>query len=71
MYRTVVLYLFNEGLESLLISEVVRIIEFGKGERVCKDLHILAVLALDWQFHKLIRILFMHFVRIGEPWPDI
>jgi len=49
--RAVVLYFLHEGPESFLVSEVVRVIEFGKSERVSKYLHILPVLPLYRQLH--------------------
>ena len=66
MYGGIVVHLLHKGLESLFVSEVVGVVELREGEGVGKDLHGLSVLALDRQFHQLVRILLVHLVGVGE-----
>jgi hypothetical protein len=71
MYGGIVVHLLHKGLESLFVGEVVRVVELREGERVGEDLHGLSVLALDRQFHQLVRILLVHLIRVGEAWANI
>ena len=66
MYRGIVVHLLHKSLESLFVSEVVGVVELREGEGVGEDLHGLSVLALDRQFHQLVRILLVHLVGVGE-----